>query len=73
MHLILGPLLFLVYINDLPSVISSSNTFIFGDDTKCFKTIKTESDIQLLQNDLTSLTHWSDNNHLSFNISKFVL
>ena len=28
---------------------------------------------QLLQNDLTSLTHWSDNNHLSFNISKFVL
>ena len=70
---ILGPLLFLVYINDLPSVISSSNTFIFADDTKCFKIIKTESDIQLLQNDLTSLAHWSDNNHLSFNISKFVL
>ena len=68
---ILGPLLFLVYINDLPSVISSSNTFIFAiaDDTKCFKTIKTESDIQLLQNDLTSLTHWGDNNHLSFNIA----
>ena len=40
---ILGPLLFLVYINDLPSVISSSNTFIFADDTKCFKTIKTKS------------------------------
>ena len=67
---ILGPLLFLVYINDLPSVISSSNTFIFADVTKCFKTIKTESDIQ---NDLMSLTHWSDNNHLSFNASKFVL
>ena len=67
---IFGPVLFLVYINDLSSVISSSNTFIFADDTK---TITTEPDIQLLQKDLTSLTHWSDNNHLSFNISKFVL
>ena len=40
-----------------------------------FKTIKSdrESDIQLLQKDLTSLTHWSVINHLSFNISKFVL
>ena len=64
---ILGPLPFLVYINDLPSIISSSNTFIFADDTKCFKTIKTESDIQLLQKYLTLLTHWSINNHLSFN------
>ena len=64
---ILGPLLFIVFINDLPSVISSSNTFIFADDTKCFKIIKTESDIQQFQMDLTSLSHWSDNNHLSFN------
>ena len=46
--------------------------FIFADDTKCLKMIKTESDIQLFQKDLTSLSHWSDNNHLSFNISKFV-
>ena len=69
---ILGPLLFLVYINDLPSAISSSNMFIFADDTKCFKMIKTESDIQLFQKDLISLSHWSDNYHLSFNISKFV-
>ena len=46
--------------------------FIFADDTKCFKIIKTESDIQLFQNDLISLSHWSVNNHLSFNISKFV-
>ena len=38
-------ILFLVYINDLPSAISSSNMFIFADDTKCFKMIKTESDI----------------------------
>ena len=47
---------------------------IFADDTKNFKKIKTESDIhvQLFQKDLTSLSHWSVNNHLSFNISKFV-
>ena len=58
-----------MFINNLPSVISSSNThthiYIFADDTKCFKTIKTKSDIQQFQTDLTSLSYWSDNNHLS--------
>ena len=37
-----GARYFLVYINDLPSAISLSNMFIFVDDTKCCKTIKTE-------------------------------
>ena len=69
---ILGPLLFLVYINDLPSAITSSNIFIFADDTKCFMKITSELDIQLFQEDLSSLSHWSINNHLSFSIPKFV-
>ena len=68
---ILGPLLFLVYINDLPSSITSQ-VLIFADDTKCFRQITTTSDIQLFQGDLDSLLNWSLNNHLSFNISKFV-
>ena len=69
---ILGPLLFLVYINDLPSAISLSNMFIFADDTKCFKVIKTEVDMQNFQKDLLSLSCWSSTNHLSFSIPKFV-
>ena len=68
---ILGPLLFLVYINDLPSSITSQ-VLIFADDTKCFRQITTTSDTQQFQSDLDSLLNWSLNNHLSFNISKFV-
>ena len=35
---ILGPLLFLLYVNDLPEQFSSVRMFIFADDTKCLKT-----------------------------------
>ena len=54
---ILGPLLFLIYINDFPSAIHSSNMFIFADDTKCFMKIKSEMDIQRFQEDLSILIH----------------
>ena len=40
---ILGPLLFLIYINDLPLSLSSSNSLLFANDTKCFKSIKESS------------------------------
>jgi len=68
---ILGPLLFLIFINDLPSTIISQ-IFEFADDTKCFRLITSKSDIQQLQHDLNSLFNWTLNNHLSFNLSKFV-
>ena len=50
---ILGALLFPVFTNDLPSIITSQ-TLIFADDTKCFQQINFTSDIQQLQNDLNS-------------------
>ena len=46
---------------------------IFADDTKCFKQINSMSDAYQLQDDLNSLLKWSIDNHLHFNVSKFVL
>ena len=50
---ILGPLLFLIFVNDLPNVLLSSFTLLFADDIKCVKTISEVSDCHFLQADLT--------------------
>ena len=63
---ILGPVLFVIYINDLPEIIKSSCK-IFADDTKLYSSPK---DKDILQADLLSLLKWSDKWQLKFNISK---
>ena len=67
---ILGPLLFIVYVNDLPDTVLHSNMLLFADDTKCFRHIKSQTDQQILQTDL--LSNWSTVSHLSLNPSKSV-
>ena len=67
---ILGPLLFLIYINDLPLAVTSSKLLLFADDAKCYKTIHNLPDIHSLQLDLDSLTNWSHTNHIFFKTSK---
>ena len=62
---VLGPLLFLVFINDLPDVLEASIAFLFADDTKINNT-----DPVLLQNDLLRLHQWSLENKMQFNFSK---
>ena len=69
---ILGPLLFVIYINSLPDAVLHSKTLLFGDDTKCFRHIKSLTDQQLLQADLNLLSSWSEVSCLSFNPSKSV-
>ncbi|MCY3929513.1 MAG: reverse transcriptase family protein [Acidobacteria bacterium] len=67
---ILGPLLFILYMNDLPDAIHWSKALLFADDTKCYKHIKSSDDEQRLQHDLHNLATWSTTSHLSFNPSK---
>ena len=67
---ILGPLLFLVYVNDLPSHTLFTNLYLFADDTKCLKSILTPADSLLLHHDLNLLSAWSSDWKLLFNLSK---
>ena len=56
---ILGPLLFNLYINDMPTVCRSSSIALFADDAKCFKTVKSRDDCISLQSDLGKLLAWA--------------
>ena len=56
---VLGPILFVIYINDMPDGLSSE-IFLFADDTKIFKEIKQKRDCDLLQNDLNFMQLWTD-------------
>ena len=56
---VLGPILFLIYINDLVDSIAS-NVLKFADDTKLFRKVNTDGDKQHLQNDRDRLVKWSE-------------
>ena len=66
---VLGPILFLAYINDLPDGISSQ-VCLFADDTALYLTIEGEEDSSALQKDLNSLSGWEKKWDMQFNPSK---
>ena len=66
---VLGPLLFVIYINDLPEHVISS-IFLFADDTKIMKEVNSIHDSLLIQSDIEALEKWSDDWLLKFHPDK---
>lgn len=66
---VLGPLLFLAYINDLPNNINSS-VRLFADDCVLYREIQNEFDSQSLQEDLNTLVTWEHDWQMHFNPQK---
>ena len=69
---ILGPILFLLYVNDIPDNVYSTAK-MFADDTKVYNSIKTKADCDNLQKDLNALAAWSKAWLLEFNATKCVV
>ena len=68
---VLGPLLFLIYINDLPQSISRhSLPFLIADNAKFVKSVLTSDDQSDLQEDILSISEWCKTWNLNLNKDK---
>lgn len=66
----LGPILFVLYLNDLPSILKFSRILMYADDVKLFLPLNSNSDCNLLQIDLGKLSDWCNVNGMSLNLKK---
>ena len=68
---VLGPLLFLIYVNDLSSVLTNSGHYLYADDTVIFRSgSNIQTTVNLLQTDLNSFGSWCKANKLTINTKK---
>ena len=67
---VIGPLLFVIFINDLPDVIKKTHIFLFADDMKLVNPIYNEESCNNLQKDLTSAEKWTETSLLKFHPDK---
>jgi hypothetical protein len=67
---VLGPLMFLLYINDIAECVSTSKIKLFADDCLLYRNVNSPADADLLQADLTKLQKWSEQWQLQFNAKK---
>lgn len=66
----LGPLIFILTINDVDQVISSSYISIYADDMKIYRVISSPHDCISLQRDLDNFGEWCHKSHLELNVDK---
>jgi len=64
-----GPLMFLLYINDITEHVNSPQR-LFADDCLLYRTITTEEDAIQLQRDLDQIQKWANKWQLRFNVTK---
>ena len=68
---ILGPLLFLIYVNDFNNCLTKSKAIMFADDTTVWISHKNTSTLfQLMQSEMELIDRWLVSNKLSINIEK---
>jgi hypothetical protein len=67
---VLGPLLFVIYINDIPEVIKHFSCKLYADDSKLIAEIKDEQDAINLQHDIDCIVKWTDTWLMRLNYDK---
>ena len=67
---VLGPILFIIFINDMPKAVDSMMK-LFADAAKIFKAIESMDDISIIQIDINTLLDWSHKWQLPLNIAKW--
>ena len=68
---VLGPLLFLIYINDITDNHSlNCSLSLYADDIILYRTINSQRNFTLLQQDINALQRWCNKNIMKFNVSK---
>ena len=73
---ILGPLLFIIYVNEMPNIVKHCKIILYADDTLLYCSSNSAKDIeQRINEDLLSISKWLDENLLTLNCakSKFLL
>jgi hypothetical protein len=68
---VLGPLMFLIYINDISNNIDTNTKIrLFADDCVLYRIVRSNTDTEYLQKDLNALTDWASTWQMSFNTAK---
>ena len=69
---VLGPLLFLIYIDEVTTIMLSqdSKCILFADDPLMFKVLSDTHDFKAIQDDISNTESWSTDNYLTLNPKK---